>query len=345
MDTKIQFMLLALRQAQLGLGSCAPNPAVAAVVVRNGQCIAQGYHHGPGQPHAEVEALQSVESPSDCELYVTLEPCCHQGRTPPCTDFIISKRLKKVYFGYFDPNPAVAGRGQQLLQQAGIICEYLALPEIDLFYRPYHYWWQYQRPWVTAKLAISDQHEVAIGALTNSACQFFTHQQRLQHDALLTTVATIINDDPLYNARLIDPAIKKPLYILDREARLPLSARILQSCAPVIIFYHQATDSRLAALVSAGVECRYTPLCGTQLDLNHCLMSIGADGRHSLWVEAGATCFSSFLRQGLAHKVLVYIAQHNMKIETQKFEFCYETGKSRQIDFIAMENDLLIVID
>ena len=344
MRNKSYYLLLALEQAQQGLGQCAPNPAVGAVVVRNGRIIAHGYHHGPGLPHAEVEALQHLEYASDCELYVTLEPCCHRGRTPPCTDLIIAKQLKKVYFGYLDPNPVVAGQGQWLLQRAGIECEHLALAEVDSFYRSYHYWWQHQLPWVTTKLAISDRHEVAIGTLTNSACQQYTHEQRLQHDALLTTVATIIYDDPLYNARLVDATVKKPLYILDREARLPLTARILESCAPVVIFYHQASASRIAALNEAGVECRQTSLDGSQLDPNNFLASIGADGRHSLWVEAGPTCFMSFLKQGFANEILLYIAAHNADVKTRAFEFSYERGHERDIEFAHIDDNLLVKI-
>lgn len=343
MNTEFDFMLMALQQAQLGLGQCAPNPAVGAVVVRDGEIIATGYHHGPGQPHAEVEALRHVDDARDCELYVTLEPCCHYGRTPPCAELIIERQLQKVYFGYLDPNPVVAGKGQQLLQQAGIACDYLPTDDVSKFYQAYAYWWQHQRPWVTTKLAISDHHEAAIETLTNHQCQQYTHQQRLTHDAILTTVTTIIHDDPLYNARLIDATIKKPLYVLDRELRFPTNAAVLTSCNPIVVFYHQASQSRVQQLTQLGIECRQVS-ANPQLNLDECLASIAADGRHRLWVEAGPTCFKGFLQAGLAHEILIYIAAHRSDVVTQPFEFCYEPGQPRDIQFLPMNDNIIVSI-
>lgn len=335
-------MLQALDEAQRGLGFCAPNPAVGAVVVRNGQVIAAGYHHGPGLPHAEVEALRELELQPQDALYVTLEPCCHHGRTPPCTDLIIRKRCRTVYFGFFDPNPDVAGKGQQLLQQAGIDCQYLPLDEVAHFYQPYHYWWREQRPWVTVKLAISDQRGVPVKALTNLQCQHYTHQQRLHSDALLTTVNTIVHDDPQLNARLIDHALKKPLYILDREARMPLSARVFETCTPITVFYHQASDERVMQLQQAGVRCLQLPAKVDGLDLEAALLQIGRDGCQRLWVEAGPTCFASLVRQGFAHEIMLYVAPHDTSHETLPLPTVYEPGFQREISIESFGNNLII---
>lgn len=316
-------------------GFCAPNPAVGAIVVRGEHVIAAGYHRGPGMAHAEVDALADLGDLAEgCDLYVTLEPCCHQGRTPPCTDLIIKHKLARVFFGYYDPNPQVAGKGQRLLQDAGIECEYMSVAAIDDFYAPYKFWWQYQRPQLTAKLAITDRHQIAIDPITGSESQHYTHQQRLSHDALLTTVETVIADDPQFNARLIDPSIKKPLYILDSQARLPVTARVLTTCDPVTVFYADGADQlRIQALEQAGVSCVKLPLERPhRLDLLACLRFIGTRGVQQLWLEAGWTCFSSFLRQGLIDRALFYIAREvpaNKRVRS--FDFSYELGQPREI--------------
>jgi diaminohydroxyphosphoribosylaminopyrimidine deaminase/5-amino-6-(5-phosphoribosylamino)uracil reductase len=343
--TQIEFMKIALIEAQKGRGFCAPNPAVGAVVVRNDQVISQGYHHGPGCAHAEVEALNQLDDKlSDCDLYVTLEPCCHFGRTPPCVDLIIEHKLRRVFFAYLDPNPEVAGKGQQRLNDAGIECIHLPLDEINQSYAPYQYWWRYKRPWVKLKLAIDDRHQFAIGSLTGSQAQLYTHQQRMISDAMLTSVNTIIHDDPQYNVRLIDPSIKKPLYILDRNGRLPVTAKIVETCHPVILLSHSIDDKRLQEFERYGIECFAVPLLDNRLDLVACLDIIGKQGRHTLWVESGWTTAASFIRSGCVNELLFYIAKSNAAVECQPFDFIYEPGFARSIEFSDLGDDLLLHI-
>ncbi len=338
------FMLAALVAALRGLGRCAPNPAVGAVVVRDGCIMTEGYHHGVGLPHAEVEALQQVDDAGGGTLYVTLEPCCHHGRTPPCTDLIIRSGISHVYFGFYDPNPQVAGKGQQRLIEAGIACDYFPLPSVDALYRAYAYWWRTRKPWVTLKLAISDQHHLAITRLTGEACQLYTQQQRLQHDALLTSVQTILYDDPQYSVRRVDAAVKKPLFIVDRQAQLPVDAKVLMTCAPITIFYHAAPIVRLERLQALGVQCIEVPLNGNRLDLHACLNAIARQGLHSVWVEAGWTLASSIIRQGLAHEILFYVAPVRHDVLLRTIEFVYEPQGERTIEFELLGDDLLISI-
>ena len=126
------------------------------MIVKDDKIVGQGYHHGPGLPHAEVEAIrQAGEQARGATLYVTLEPCCHHGKTPPCTELIIKTGIKQVYYGYRDPNPIVSGKGEQQLRAAGINCEFVEVAEINEFYRSYHHWHQTKLPWLTAKLALS----------------------------------------------------------------------------------------------------------------------------------------------------------------------------------------------
>ncbi|PHQ81448.1 MAG: riboflavin biosynthesis protein RibD [Coxiella sp. (in: Bacteria)] len=315
-------MRRALELAEVWQGRCAPNPAVGAVVVRDGKIIAEGAHQGPGLPHAEVMALNHVESTDADELYVTLEPCCHQGRTPPCTDLIIDRGIKRVFFAYLDPNPEVAGRGQRRLIDAGIDCQQAPMAAVDLFYQPYKHWWHHKMPTVTLKLAITDAHSFAIDPLTGPECQRYTHQQRLQHDALLTTATTIAHDNPQMNGRLVDNTIKKPLYILDSTLRTPKTARVFDTCDPVTLL--QASND---------------------LELKQCLKRIAEDGYHTLWIESGWKSASAFIRAGLVDKLIFYVASAQVNTNTQPFDFVYELGGPRDISIDRLGEDLLIQLE
>lgn len=309
------FMQQALKLAEQRRGFCAPNPAVGAVVVKEGRVIAKGTHWAAGEPHAEVVALQSVGvEAAGATMYVTLEPCSHYGKTPPCTGLIIRKGIREVVFGMRDPNSNVQGQGARVLQEAGIACELLHDAAVERFYESYRYWLQTRLPWVTIKLAISLDGKIAglQGApvqLTGPECQRYTHQQRLHSDAILTTAATLIADDPQLNVRLEGKTIAKPLYILDSQLRVPLTAQIFRT-AKSLTFFHDATASaeKLAQLRDKNVRCIAVITTESGLDLPEILAHIGADGCHDLWVEAGGRCFQSFLSQGLAQRALIYVA-------------------------------------
>ena len=341
-----RMMQQALDNAKKTQGFCAPNPAVGAVLVRNGKMIAAGYHRGPGSAHAEVDALRATEETElrDCDLYVTLEPCCHYGRTPPCTNLIIQKKLRHVYFGFLDPNPKIAGRGQQQLRDAGVLCDHINIPAIDNFYQPYQFWWQHKKPHVTLKLAITEDRCIAIAPTTGHECQQDTHHYRLTHDALLTTINTIIHDDPQFNARLMNLKIKKPLYILDSHARLALNARVLETCHPITIFHAPTADQqRLHLLTQKGIRTIAVPTCIEGLDLNVCLEHIHLDGKHTLWIEAGWTCFQSFVKNGFAERIIIYIASQHNKTIAHPFTFYYEPGQPRDIKIELLGRDVKLM--
>ena len=309
------FMQRALQLAASRRGFCAPNPAVGAVVVKDGKIIGEGAHWACGQAHAEAAALRPLgEAAAGARLYVTLEPCSHHGRTPPCTDLIIRKGIREVIYGMRDPNPRVPGQGAQILQRAGVNCRQLSVPEIDDFYQSYRYWLNKRLPWVTLKLAMSLDGKIAGTegqpvALTGSECQRLTHQHRLKSDAILTTVKTILADDPQLNVRLDGETIAKPLYILDSQLRLPLTATVFRTAQSLTVF-HSATASpaKQAQLQSADVRCLAVESTDQGLLLPEILTLIGADGCHDLWVEAGGRCFNSFLSQDLAQQTLIYLA-------------------------------------
>ncbi len=185
-----QYIKKTLTLAEQRRGFCAPNPAVGAVVVKNEKIIGSGAHQQCGEPHAEVLALQAAgEAARGATLYVSLEPCCHWGRTPPCSELIIQSGISAVYYAYRDPNPAVAGQGAEKLRAAGIDCHYVAMPEADDFYASYYYWTEHHRPRVTAKIALSLDSKIA-GVngqpltITGVPLQQYTHHGRQHSDAL-----------------------------------------------------------------------------------------------------------------------------------------------------------------
>lgn len=309
-------LLETLSLARTREGFCAPNPSVGAVVVRAGEIIARGCHFAAGHPHAEVEALKNVSDLADCTLYVSLEPCSHTGkRTPPCAQMLIERGVKRVVFAYLDPNPQVAGRGAALLREAGVECLHLPLPEIDAFYEPYAHWTRTHRPFTTAKLALTLDGKIGLDdlpvAITGESLQQQTHLARRNADAILTTARTVRADDPALNSRLDPEApVGKPLYVLDARAETPVEARIFQTASEVTIFV-QEPNARATALAEKGARIVVLPaegLYSERLSLPAALERIGADGRHTLWIEAGGRLFQSLHEQALLQRALLYVA-------------------------------------
>lgn len=297
-------------------GYCAPNPSVGAVIVNEGEIIARGCHLAAGAPHAEIDALNKVTSIdlSHATLYVTLEPCCHFGKTPPCTDAIIKSGIKRVIYGYRDPNPIVAGKGEAALRAAGIICEHVFTPEITAFYESYSHWHKTSKPFVTAKIALSLDGKIAGKEsariqITGEGLKVFTHNCRSISDAILTSAKTIIQDDPLLNVRNEDEITAKPLYILDSELNLPLDAKIFKTAKSIALFHAKnITEERKQALTHLGARCIEVESNKQGLDLNQVLSTIGQDGIHDLWIEAGGECFSAFATQKLLQRAYIYVA-------------------------------------
>lgn len=319
------YLQQALTLAQKKRGFCAPNPSVGAVVVKNNHIIATGYHSGAGKAHAEVEALKqlSEEESAGAAIYITLEPCCHQGKTPPCTTLLIQRGIKTVYYGFTDPNPLVFGQGRQQLEAAGIECIHYPLPEIEAFYQSYLYWTKTQRPFVTAKLAMSLDGKIAGPGgkcvnITGNEAQIFTHQRRKHSDAILTTVKSTLQDDPQLNIRLEGEILGKPVYVLDTHLAFPLNARLFKTAEKIILLHAEKADqNRKQALESKGVRCVPIPLRDDRIDPSKALAQIGQDGVHDLLLEAGGTCFESFILANQVQRAFVYVALKWLGAEAQ----------------------------
>ncbi len=327
-----QYLLKALALAATRKGFCAPNPAVGALIVKGCEIIAEGVHYACGEPHAEVMALRGYQGDlSQATLYITLEPCNHDGRTPPCTEAILASGLHHVIYAYKDPNPLVAGLGHQRLLDLGIDIQHIDCSEINQFYQSYRYWHSTQLPWVTAKIAMSLDGKIAGPAgeriaITGNALRQRTYSYRLHSDAILTTAKTIIQDDPSLNiiinkndekqnvkddieSNLLDSleAISKPLYIIDRQLQLTSRFQIWKNNQPITVFYSAKNSGKISAdLVGQGV--RFIPIDEhhDSLDLNAILQVIGRDGIHDLWVEAGGRLLKSFIENKTVQKLLVY---------------------------------------
>ncbi len=316
MDT--HFLNQALQQAQRRKGFTAPNPAVGAVLVKEGQIIATGTHWLAGDAHAEIAALAQLPSgaAAGATLYVTLEPCCHTGKTPPCVNAIINAGVKRVVFSETDPNPLVAGKGAALLGANDIVCQQLSVTEIEQFYGSYRYLLQSGMPWLCGKLAMTLDGKIAEKngralAITGKQAHVFTHQQRLKHEAILTSVKTILQDAPQFNVRLAEAdAIAKPLIVLDTHAELPLDASVWYTTSQLYIVHGEAAEpERLAQLKAKGAKLLAVALNNAnRLDLTLSLTALGKFGFHDLWLEAGGTLFKSFAKLGLLNEAYCYLA-------------------------------------
>lgn len=304
-------MLAALQQAWLGRGLCAPNPAVGAVLVQKNQIIRRDWHKGAGTAHAEQLVLQNLPAErDDMILYVTLEPCNHWGKTPPCVLAIIESGIKRVVFGFRDPNPVVAANDTpRLLAAQGIDVIHFPLPEIERFYQSYQYWTRSKMPWITAKIAQSLDGKIAAPGgkpvtLSNDLCAEFTHTQRRHSDLVLTTVRTIIQDDPSLNARCADGVFSKAIAVLDHRLSLPGDARIFTTANTIHIFHE---SGRLVENPLPGCHYHAIPVIDGLLDLLAAVKVLGQLGYHDVWLEAGGRVFSAMHEQGLVQRTYLYL--------------------------------------
>ncbi len=327
-------MWLALRLARRGRGRTSPNPTVGAVLVKGGRVIGQGWHHRAGEPHAEIEAIEAARKqardPRGSVLYVTLEPCCTHGRTPPCTRAIIDAGICKVVVGAVDPNPRHAGRGLKVLRQAGLEVRSLtekaprqagllrACRELNA---AFNHWIVHRTPFVTVKTGMSLDGKIATVTgeskwITGNEARVHAMRLRHEHDAILVGINTILNDDPSLTLRRRDgrawlrPGNPLRRVILDSEARTPLTAAVVNdtfASHTTVIVSRQASVRRIEQLAK-HVRVLRAPSSKSGLDLRWVLRRLGAENVTSLLVEGGGEVNASFLRQGLPQRVAFFYA-------------------------------------
>lgn len=318
-DVHERHMARAIELARRGLGWCSPNPAVGAVLVRDGQVIGEGFHSQAGAAHAEVEAIRSVVG--DCRgarLYVTLEPCNHHGRTPPCTQAILDAGIAEVVIGALDPNPNVSGGGTQALRAAGVIVQSGVLEDAatDLI-RAFAFHAKHTRPYVIAKFGSSLDGRIAThtGAskwITGSSSRARVHELRHEVDAILVGVDTVIADNPRLDARRSEPSADPLPLIFDSTGRTPLSSHLVEQAAirgTTVVATDAISGERQDALEAAGCTVWRLPADGScRVDVASALVRLGHEKVQSVLVEGGPTILGSFFDAGAVNEVWAFIA-------------------------------------
>jgi diaminohydroxyphosphoribosylaminopyrimidine deaminase / 5-amino-6-(5-phosphoribosylamino)uracil reductase len=343
-----RFMRLALRLARRGYGLTSPNPMVGAVLVKSGKMIGRGWHRRAGLPHAEIEALHDAQkrghNPKGATLYVTLEPCSTQGRTPPCTDAIIAAGIKRVVVGTLDPNPKHSGRAFKILQRAGIEVAgssrrddrtaRRAVPtqladECARLNEAFNHWIVHRTPFVTVKAAMTLDGKIATARgeskwITGEKARAYGMKLRHNHDAILVGINTILADDPRLRLRAVPgpkPKVQSPKQlrriVLDSMARTPLKAKVVSdkfAKLTTIVVSKQAPKNRVAVL-AGQVKVLVAPttnskfkIQNSKLDLKWLLKKLGSENITSLLVEGGGEVNASFLLGGFARRVAFFYA-------------------------------------
>jgi riboflavin biosynthesis protein ribD len=316
--TDQNYMLRAIQLAKQGEGWTNPNPMVGAVIVKNGRIIGKGYHKKCGELHAERNAIASLtESAEGATIYVTLEPCCHYGKTPPCTEAIIEQKIKRVVIGSRDPNPKVSGKGIKMLQEAGIeVIEDFMREECDRLNPVFFHYITTKTPYVVMKYAMTLDGKIATktGAskwITREAARAEVQHMRHRYMGIMAGIGTVIADDPMLNVRV--EGWKSPIRILcDSGLRIPLDGQIVKSAGKyrTIVAYADSenTEAKRKRLHEMGVETICCPDENNQVDLKKLMKYLGEEGIDSILLEGGGTLNDSALRAGIVQEVQAFIA-------------------------------------
>ena len=318
-DSDLVFMRMALKEARKGIGTTSPNPCVGAVIVKGDRVIAKGFHKRAGEPHAEIHALRKAgKLAKGATIYVTLEPCNHTGRTPPCTHALVAAGIKRVVVGMKDPNPLVHGSGLRFLadQKIDVVSGVLS-EECSRINRPFIKHMTTSMPWVVMKAGLSLDGRITYrkgtqGGITGPQSLRKVHQLRNIFDAIMVGIGTILIDDPSLTTRLHTGRGRDPIrVILDSRLRIPVSAKVLHldSKAPTWIFCGPDSDpKKKAKLVGMGAFVHTVEMDALGgVDVRQVLSVLGSQGITSLLVEGGAAIHGSMLRRRLVdHAYLFY---------------------------------------
>lgn len=330
--TDRDYMSRAIELAKLGIGWTNPNPMVGAVIVKDGRIIGEGYHRRCGELHAERNAIASLTEPADgASIYVTLEPCCHYGRTPPCTEAILEQGITRVVIGSRDPNPKVAGRGARILREAGIqVEEDFMREECDRLNPVFFHYITSKTPYVIMKYAMTADGKIAT---RTGASKWITGEearmevQRLRHRCMgiMAGIGTVLADDPMLNVRI--EGGKSPVRIIcDSGLRIPLDCRICRTakeyptivaCAADVLRDEVRADgsdgksaesNKRRELEALGIQVVRTSGCGGRVDLKELMEILGGQGIDSILLEGGGTLNDSALRAGIVREIQAFVA-------------------------------------
>ncbi|MGD2081471.1 MAG: bifunctional diaminohydroxyphosphoribosylaminopyrimidine deaminase/5-amino-6-(5-phosphoribosylamino)uracil reductase RibD [Chromatiales bacterium] len=343
-------MARALRLARRGLYTTDPNPRVGCVIVSDGRVVGEGYHRRAGEPHAERNALAAAgPNARGATVYVTLEPCCHQGRTPPCTDALVEAGVARVVAAMEDPNPLVGGQGAGRLRAAGIAIETGVLEQEARALNPgFAKRMTRGLPWVRCKLAMSLDGRTAMASgesrwITGEDARRDVQRLRARSSAIVTGVGTVLADDPSMNVRLrpeelgLDPDldVRQPVrVVVDSRLRTPPTARLLGLPGTAVVLSVDDRRDHAGALEAAGARVVTMPEQAGRVDLRAALELLAAQEINEVLIEAGPVLSGSALQAGLVDELVVYLAPHLMG-DAARGLFCLP-GLERMQDRVAL---------
>jgi len=335
-------MAVALQLAERGLYTTDPNPRVGCVIVKDGERIGEGWHERAGEPHAEVHALHQAGSAArGATAYVTLEPCCHHGRTPPCSDALIAAGIARVVAAMPDPNPRVAGQGLDALRHAGIAVEIGVMEEQAEALNPgFIRRMRSGRPHVRVKLAASLDGRTAMASgesrwITGEAARSDVHRLRARSSVVLTGIGTVLADDPALTVRAIDTGRQPLRVVVDAKLSLAAGARVLAPPGSTLVVTASEDADHAEQLRLAGAEILRLPGAHGQVDLVALMGHLAMREANEVLVEAGATLCGALLAERLVDELVIYFAPHLMG--TQARGMFALPGLERMQDRVALE--------
>ena len=353
------FMKIALDLAEKGIGFTSPNPLVGAVIVKDGKIIGKGYHEKYGESHAEVNALNSaVEDGYDATMYVSLEPCSHFGKTPPCANRIVENGIKKVVIAMEDPNPIVAGEGIKILRNNGVeVTVGVLKEEAEKLNEIFIKYIVTKRPFTILKAGMSLDGKIATYTgdskwITGEKAREYGHLLRQKVAAILVGVNTVIMDDPMLNTRLDKVQCKDSIrIILDSNGRTPITSKVLNenSSNTIIVVTNFTSTEKINAFKGKGADVIVTPARNGKVDLQFLMEELGKRKIDSLLIEGGGEVNFSFLKENLVDKVIFFIAPKiiggrdaKTPIEGQGIAYMKDIVNLKDIEITNIGEDIMV---
>lgn len=356
--TPEEYMKVAISEAKKGMGFVNPNPMVGAVIVKDGSIISKDYHHKYGEFHAERNAILNChEDLNGAEIYVTLEPCCHQGKTPPCTQAIIDSGIKKVYIGSDDPNPLVAGKGISVLRENGIeVITGILKEECDALNKPFFHYIKTKTPYVIMKYAMTADGKIASFTgkskwISNEASRQNVQKARLKCSGIMAGINTVLKDNPMLTCRL--EGGRNPVRIIcDSRLRIPLDCNIMKTARdiPTIIACTDLIEvAKLILIQKAGAEVIVTSSENGHVNLKELMQKLGEKKIDSVLLEGGGELNFDALNSGIVNHVQIYISPKILGGKTAPspvgglgFDSPDSALKLDRLDITAIGDDIMI---
>lgn len=312
-------MRRALELSKKAVGLVNPNPLVGAVIVKDNRIISEGYHEYFGGPHAEVNAFKNAkENVEGATMYVTLEPCAHYGKTPPCADAIVQNKISKVVIGMIDPNPLVAGKGIEILRSNGIeVTTGIMDTEIKKTNEIFIKYITHKKPFCIMKTAMTMDGKIAtsIGEskwISNEKSRAYVHEVRHMVTGIMVGIGTVLNDDPELTTRREGIISKNPIrIIIDSTAKIPIDSKVLKcdkKTKTIVVTTEFAKDTKIEAIKQKGAQVIVIPSKNSRVNLNYLMRVLGDMGIDSILLEGGSTLNYSALEEGIVDKVITFIS-------------------------------------